>query len=157
MRIGKKGSPFWLYKFRTLREGFDRTHTFASENAYLPFGKFLRRTHLDELPQIWNLLKGDLALFGWRPEEERNFNILPYSSRNVLIQTKPGLIDLATVHFFDEEEVLKEARDKNLVFWQQIRPMKFILQAFYIQNKSFLLNLAILWAVFKKVIRSLFQ
>ena len=148
-RIGKNGKPFLMYKLRTLKEG-QKGH-FAQEEQYTRFGRFLRKYKLDELPQIWNVLKGDMSFFGYRPEEERTFNLIPESVKEILLKTKPGIIDIASVYFINEEEILKRSPDPYKSYWQDIRPMKFILQCFYIENKSWLLNLVIVYMFLKKL------
>ena len=157
LRVGKNGKKFWMYKLKTLRDNFDKTKSFADESAYTKYGHFLRKLHLDELPQFVNIIKGEMTLFGWRPEEEKTWNNLPQEVKNVLSSTKPGIIDLASIHFIDEEKLLKFSEDPYKDYWLIIRPMKFTLQAFYIQNRSILLNLAILWIVFKKLLKILFN
>lgn len=157
LRIGKNGKEFYLYKFKTLKDNFDKTDSFADESAYLPLGKFLRKTHLDELPQLWNLIKGDLNIFGWRPEEKRYIDLWPEKIKKKILSNKPGLIDLATIVFFNEEKLLKEFNDKHYFYWQFIRPLKFQFQLFYIENKCFLLKITILWIIFKKIICSLWK
>lgn len=154
-RIGKHGKPFKLYKFRTLVEDADKKTSFATEEVYTRYGKFLRRFKLDELPQLWNVLKGDMSFFGYRPEEAKTIMIIPEDIRKTLFTVKPGLMDLASIYFFDEERILQLSEDKHREYWEKIRPMKLVLQVFYIQNRSVLLNLALLWMVFKRLFREL--
>lgn len=142
---------------RTLKEGTDKTSSFAKDDQYLWYGKFLRKTKLDELPQLWTILKGDMALFGYRPMEEREVSFLPDGMKDVLLSSKPGLIDLASIHFFEEEKMLKDLHDPHRVYYEVIRPMKFTLQAFYIENKCFLLDVALAFLAIKKVIGSFFK
>lgn len=153
-RIGKNGKPFFLYKFRTLNE--NNQGQFAQEATYTRFGKFLRKTHLDELPQILNVIKRDMNFVGPRPDEERNINVIPEEYRKVILSVKPGIVDLASIHFYDEEKLLNKLHDPYL-YWQGIKPIKILLQIFYIQNKCFLLNVAVLWIALKKIISSFFK
>lgn len=155
-RIGLHGKTIEVLKVKTLRDGSDKSQ-FAQKDAYLWYGRFLRKTKLDELPQFWNVLKGDLALFGYRPMEERELPYLPDSMKEVLLKAKPGLIDMASVAFFDEEKILQQMKDPTKVYYEVIRPLKFALQAFYIEHKCFLLDVAILYMALKKVIGSLFK
>jgi lipopolysaccharide/colanic/teichoic acid biosynthesis glycosyltransferase len=155
-RVGKGGKQIELLKIRTLKE-VDTTSSFAQKDQYLWYGKFLRKTKIDELPQLWNILKGDIAIFGYRPEEARTMNLLPDHMRETLLATKPGLLDLASLHFFDEETLMQLGGDPHEIYWQKIRPIKYALQVFYIQNRSVLLNIAIMWIAVKKIIGSLFK
>lgn len=153
-RVGKFGKPFLMYKFQTLKDDSDK-ESFAKKDRYTRFGKFLRKTKADELPQLWNVFKGDMQIFGYRAEEERTFKVLPEAIKHLLSKEKPGIIDLASLAFFDEEQVLLLG-DSHQTYWTKIRPIKFILQAFYLENRSWLLNIAILWAYVKKLIQSLY-
>ena len=155
-RIGKNGILFSMLKFRTLKNGIDKDSSFAKDEQYTTFGRFLRKTKLDELPQLLNVLKGNLKIFGYRAEEERSFNILPKIMQDILIKEKPGLIDLSSLHFFDEENILKFG-DSHKTYWEIIRPMKFTLQMFYRENRCVLLNCAIMWIFLKKVLLSIIK
>lgn len=156
-RVGRRGKPFNLLKIRTLRAGTDKTSSYAQRDQYLPFGRFLRKTHADELPQLWNIVRGDMRIFGWRPEEAKTWKVLPEHMRETLGREKPGLLDLASVVFFDEEKLLQDSHDPARVFWERIRPMKFVLQCAYMENRSWLLNGAIVWAYLKKLVCSLWK
>ncbi|MCK9370394.1 sugar transferase [Candidatus Dojkabacteria bacterium] len=155
-RIGKNGKPFWLYKFRTLMDNIDKTSSFAQQDQYVKFGKFLRKTKIDELPQLINWIKGDINFFGYRPEEERAWNILPSEIREILSKNKPGIIDLSSLHFYDEETLL-QVGDANKTYWEVIRPMKLTLQMFYSENRCWILNLAIIYIYFRKALKSLWK
>ena len=154
-RIGKNGRVFWLYKFRTLKLNSDENQ-FASPEKYVKFGRILRKTKIDELPQVWNFIKRDINFFGYRPEEQRTWDILPNNVKDLLSKHRPGIIDLSSLHFFDEEKILQLGHPHE-IYWKVIRPMKLAFQMFYIQNRCFLLNLAIIWIYLKKVIKSLCQ
>lgn len=154
-RIGRNGKPFVFYKFRTLKNGSD-INSFAGKSQYTRCGKFLRKTKLDELPQVWNVIKGDMRFFGYRPEEERHFDVLPDPVKEILEKEKPGIIDLSSLHFYDEEGLM-QIGDAHQTYWEKIRPLKLTLQMFYIENRSWLLNLAIVWLYLRKASRSLIK
>lgn len=153
-RIGKGGKPFVMFKIRTLRDDF--SGSFANEDGYTKFGKFLRKTKLDELPQIYNIIKGDMGFIGPRPEESKTIDLLPIEIRDIILKVKPGLVDLASLFFYDEEEILQKSPDPQFTFWTQIRPTKMTLQAFYVENKCLSLDLWIIYATVKKIVKSLF-
>ena len=157
VRIGKGGKPIEVVKIRTLREGTDKSSSFAQGDQYLRFGRLLRKTKIDELSTLWNVLKGDLALFGYRPEEERTFRILPPHVQGFLSSKKPGLVDLASLHFFDEEFLLQMSDEPAETYWKTVRPVKYAFQVFYHENKCWLLDLAIAYIALKKVVRSFFK
>jgi len=150
-RVGKNGKVFSAYKIRTLKENTDKNSNFTSKEQYTKHGRFLRKYKIDEMTQLINVLKGEMRIFGYRPEEERSFKVLPKQMQEILKKEKPGLIDLSSVFFFNEEEILQSSTNPAKMYWEFIKPIKFTLQCFYFENRSWLLNLAILWAYFKKV------
>lgn len=156
-RIGKNGKVFNLYKFRTLKMGDDKKGQFAQQGEYIKFGKFLRKTKIDELPQIVNWLKGDVSLIGPRAEEQRTIEVIPQKTREILLSIKPGLTSLASLYFYDEEEILKKVRDPYWLYWKHIKPNKILLDIFYINNRDALLNTWIFYKTLLLVIKSVFK
>lgn len=125
---------------------------FAEKYSYTRFGKFLRKYKLDELPQLWNILKGDMVVVGPRPEEKRTLEIIPGEITQTILSVKPGLTSPASLHFYDEEKILQESKNKDLDFWVKIKPMKILLDTWYVQNKNWMLDLGLIWATLKKII-----
>lgn len=150
-RVGKNGKPFFMYKFKTLKDGSD-SNMFAHQGEYTRFGKFLRLTKLDELPQIWNILKGDMSLVGPRAEEQRTIEIIPESTKKTILSVKPGLTSPASLHFADEEKILEKLKEPDKVYWGTIKPMKFLLDVWYVQHKNLFIDLGIIWASLKYLI-----
>lgn len=148
-RIGKGGRLFEMYKFKTLKETDD---SFASEQIYTKYGKFLRKWKIDELPQLWNILKRDMNFIGPRPEEKRTIDLIPEETKQILLSVRPGLSCLSSIYFFNEEEILLTSKDPAKTYWEQIKPMKILLDIFYIQNRCFLLRCFIIWQTIKKVL-----
>lgn len=155
-RVGKNGKVFLLYKFRTLKEGSD-SKMFAGKDAYTRFGWIMRKVKFDELPQIFNILKGEMGIVGVRPEEERTIQILPKETRDILLSVKPGLTSLASIYFIDEEKLVQESSDPTRFYWTTIKPMKILLDTFYTNNKSLSLDAWIVWATIKNIIKSLWR
>ncbi len=89
--------------------------------------------------------------------EERELPLLPEGVKDVLLSAKPGLMDLSSIAFYDEEKILQQMSDPSKVYYEAIRPIKFTLQAFYIENKNWMLDLAILYMAFTKVLPSFFK
>ena len=155
-RVGKGGKPFSLYKIRTMKVG--TRISFASQEHYTRFGRFLRKIKADEFLQLFNVLKGEMSLVGPRPDFQESYEIMPDYAKKVLLSVKPGCTSLSSVHFFDEEKLLQEAgEDKYKNYYTRIKPAKILLDTFYIQNKCVFLDLAILWITAKKVIKALFS
>jgi len=144
-RVGKNGKIFTLYKFRTLVENADRiggSTTSDNDPRITRVGRVLRKTKLDELPQLYNWLKGDIALIGWRPESPEYLDTIPPE----VLATKPGIFGLATLWDMDEGKFLQElgAIDPDAAYREVILPQKRKLELQYVQTKSFSLNAKIL-------------
>ena len=150
-RVGKNGRKFNLYKVRTLKQTDSQ---FASEETYLPFGRLLRKTKLDELPQLWNIIRGDIAIVGPRAEEQRTIDVLPKDIREKLLSVKPGLTSPASLHFFGEEKILQLSDDPAKTYWEQIKPLKVALDIWYIDNRCFVLDCALVFMTFFRVLGS---
>ena len=132
--------------------------SFASGEHYTRFGKFLRKTKIDEFVQLVNVLKGEMSLVGPRPDFQEAYDIMPDYAKKTILSVKPGCTSLSSIHFADEEKLLQEAgEEKYRNYYTKIKPAKILLDTFYIQNKCFLLDIAVLWLTFKKVISSLFN
>ncbi len=139
-RIGQYGKIFTLYKFKTMRDGPGPSSTSNNDPRITRVGKFLRRSKLDELPQLINWLKGDIKLIGWRPEDPRYLNTF----NETILATKPGLIGLATLWDIDEGAMLADSQDPDLDYEQKILPNKRALETFYAEHKNWKLDLWIL-------------
>lgn len=147
-----------MLKFRTLKNGIDKTNSFVTNDQYTFGGRFLRKYRLDELPQIVNILKGEMGIVGPRPEEARVIQLYPEHIRKKLLSVKPGWFSLAGIYFFkDEEEILKQSVTPHKDYWEIIRPMKLTLDFFYIDNRGFLLDCWILYQGLKKGIMQAFK
>ena len=156
-RIGLHGKIFSVYKIRTLIPNADKLTQFATPEVYTRFGRFLRRTKLDEFLQIVNVLRGNMSLVGPRPDFQESYDIMPDYVKEKILSVKPGMTSLASIYFYDEEELLQKEGDKLKNYWTIIKPIKILLDCFYVENKCFLLDLVILWLTFKKVIKSFFK
>ena len=103
-------------------------------------GRILRKTKLDEIPQIYNWLKGDVKLIGWRPEAPEYLHTIPEE----VLQTSPGIIGWATLHNIDEGKTLKESNDPAKDYEEKILPQKRELELWYVRNKAAWLDLKII-------------
>lgn len=135
VRPGKDGKPFEMIKFRSMRDATDKDGNPLPDNERLtPFGKALRATSLDELPELWNVLKGEMSLVGPRPllmEYLEHYDEEQYRRHDV----RPGITGWAQVN------------GRNALSWED----KFKLDVWYVDNRSFLLDLKILFLTIKKV------
>lgn len=125
-RVGRDGRPFELLKFRsmTVLEGAESGRFDAGSSARVTrIGRVLRRTKLDEIPQLLNVLRGDMSLVGPRPEVERWTLVYPERWR-IVHEVRPGLTDRASIEFIDEESILAASRDPEETYRSEILPRK---------------------------------
>jgi lipopolysaccharide/colanic/teichoic acid biosynthesis glycosyltransferase len=138
-RVGKDGKLFILYKFRSMRiNESSEEGSFEPGNTYrvTSIGKFLRRTKLDEISQLFNVIKGDMSLVGPRPEVPKWIAAYPERWAKVLV-VKPGITDNASILFRNEELLLAGSDDPENTYREIILPKKLDLYEDYVVNKSF--------------------
>ena len=145
-RVGRNGKIFRMHKIKTLRPGIG---SFAHEREYVRGGKLMRKWRIDEIPQVWSIIRGDMAIFGPRPREAKEIDLYPRDVRQKLLSVKPGLFALAGIFFMDEEHILKLSSEPSRDYFEKILPSKLALDMFYIDNKCWLLNLSIVWMALK--------
>ncbi|MBQ0084976.1 MAG: sugar transferase [Prevotella sp.] len=136
-RIGRFGQPFGLYKFRSMRVGADRNGelTIGNDNRITRIGGFLRKYKIDELPQLFNVLKGEMSLVGPRPEVERYVKLYSDVQRQVL-NVRPGITDYASIQYADENTILGQAEDPEREYIEHIMPDKIRINMQYINNHT---------------------
>ncbi len=152
-RIGLHGKPFKMIKFRSMVQNADKTgvdSTSASDPRITAIGHFIRRYKIDEIPQLFNILRGEMSFVGPRPNVKRETDLYSKEEKE-LLEVKPGITDIASIVFSDEGEILKDKEDPDIAYNQLIRPWKSRLGLFYIANMSFLLDLKIIWLTFISV------
>jgi lipopolysaccharide/colanic/teichoic acid biosynthesis glycosyltransferase len=152
-RAGRYGRPFRIFKFRTMVTGAERLggmSTAAHDPRVTRVGTVLRRAKLDELPQLLNVLKGEMSLVGPRPEMPA-YTRLYEGDEQVILTVRPGITDYASLHFFQLGEGLgDDAPDR--VYEEQVRPVKNALRVRYVREQSFLGDLHILLRTAGKVL-----
>lgn len=154
IRIGRQGKPFKIYKFRTMVVGAEEMggpSTAADDPRLTKIGRFLRRFQLDELPQLINVFKGEMSLVGPRPEVPLYINMMTEEEKKIILSLRPGMTDLATLWNFREGEILKGSPDPEKTYMEKIRPEKIRLQMKYIKNRSFWLDLKIIFKTILKI------
>jgi len=146
-RIGRCGRKFCMYKFRSMRSDAGNQGpliTRQGDPRITRVGKFLRRTKLDELPQLINILRGDMSLVGPRPEVSKYIDLYPPELRRIVLSVRPGLTDEASIEFRNEEALLARAADAEAEYVSKILPRKIDLYVHYVENRSFIGDLRIL-------------
>ena len=151
LRVGKNGKEFNLWKFRTLKES--QTGSFAKKEQYTWCGRFLRKTKLDELPQLYNVIRGEMALVGPRPEVPGVVALMTHREKDIIFSVKPGCVDLATLQNLHEEESLRGQVDPHGFYLKEIWPRKKELQIEYVKNKSFKGDLKIIFQTLCQIIK----
>lgn len=155
-RIGFKNKYFNIIKFATMLKDSPNigtgSITLRNDPRLLPAGKFLRMTKINEIPQILNVIKGDMSLVGPRPLVDRTFNAYPENIRPLVYQSKPGITGIGSVIFRDEEALISKSSLPPHEFYEKvIAPYKGALELWYNENKSLGVDFKILfltvWAV----------
>lgn len=155
-RVGKKGNIFKLYKFRTMVVGADKMggpSTASDDPRLTKIGLFFKKYQLDELPQLFNVLKGDMSLVGPRPEVKMYVNMMTEEEKSVILSVKPGITDYASLWNFHEGEILKGAEDPEKEYMEKIRPQKLELQMKYVRERSFLTDIKIIIKTILKIFK----
>ena len=112
------------------------TVTLKDDPRVLTVGRFLRSTKINELPQLLNILRGDMSIIGPRPQTDRCFNAFPPQCQKEIMKVRPGLSGVGSIIFRNEEEMLKDRNDPNLFYDQIIMPFKGSLECWYVENQS---------------------
>jgi lipopolysaccharide/colanic/teichoic acid biosynthesis glycosyltransferase len=142
-RVGRNDQPFNMIKLRSMVINADKSgvdSTAANDNRITAVGQFIRRYKLDELTQLWNVLKGDMSLVGPRPNVKRETDLYTPVERR-LLSVKPGITDISSIVFSDEGDILKDQIDPDIAYNQLIRPGKSLLGLLYIENQSLWLDI----------------
>ena len=149
-RVGKDGNMFGLFKFATMLKNSPNIGagllTTKNDPRVLPFGRFLRKTKLNEVPQLINILVGDMSIIGPRPQAGPHFDVFPTHVKKELIKVRPGLSGIGSIVFRDEETIMeKSAKPKDAFYAEDIAPYKGELEIWYIKNRSFLLDMKLIF------------
>lgn len=137
-RIGRGGKPFRMLKFRSMKaKSLGPALTIGADSRITPLGRILRRTKLDELPQLWNVVCGQMSLVGPRPEIEKYTSLYTPEQRRVL-QLTPGITDPASFAFFDESELLAKSADPETYYVKILMPEKIRINLEYASKRGML-------------------
>lgn len=149
-RVGRGGRPFGLYKFATMLKDSPNigtgTVTVKGDPRVLPFGQFLRKTKLNELPQLLNIVKGDMSIIGPRPQTRRCFDAFPPESQAQIIKVRPGLSGIGSIVFRDEEELMHASQEPERFYDEVIMPYKGQLEEWYVAHQGLWTYLAAIFA-----------
>ena len=154
-RVGRYGNIFNLYKFRSMVIDADKIGakvTASHDPRITRIGKLLRKTKTDELPQLFNVLTGNISLVGPRPEVPYYVAKWPDAKKKIILSVKPGITDYATLYYNDEQAVLSRAKDPEKTYLNEVMPHKLRMYEQYINDQSFWLDIKIILATLLKML-----
>ena len=154
-RLTINAREFTIYKFRSMRTDFDKDakgiQVKGSSSAITSIGKIIRKTKLDELPQLFNILMGDMSFIGPRPELPRRLKY--YSERDKgIFKVRSGISSPASIVFSDEEYLMNQVEDPEKFYIEQIMPYKIDLNLYYVKTRNFWNDIYLIIATFLKII-----
>ncbi len=157
-RIGKNHKKFNVIKFVTMKKDSPNigtgTITLKDDPRILPFGNFLRKFKINELPQLFNVIKGDMSFIGPRPLTKETFSFYSEEGKKKIIKTKPGLSGIGSIFFRNEEDFIGNNKSSVEKYQIQIAPYKEKLEIWYIDNESLFLYIKLffltIWVIFFK-------
>jgi lipopolysaccharide/colanic/teichoic acid biosynthesis glycosyltransferase len=153
-RVGKNNQDFTIFKFRTMRtrkeEGKQIT-VGERDPRVTKVGYFLRKYKLDELPQLWNVLRGDMSIVGPRPEVRKYVDMYTPEQLKVL-DVRPGLTDLASLEYINENEILGKAVDAERTYIEEVMPAKLKLNLAYLDKNSFISDVKLIFSTLSRII-----
>lgn len=149
-RVGRHGRPFRIHKFRTMVTNGDpsRQLTIGDDARITRIGRFLRKTKLDEFPQLIDVIAGNMSLVGPRPEVPRYVAMYPADLRKIVLSVKPGITDLASIEYRDESAMLASAVDAEAFYVEQVLPAKLAYYRRYVETRTF-------WGDIRIILRTL--
>lgn len=153
-RVGRHGSTFHIHKFRTmdLNTEYASRLTVGADSRITRSGRLLRKTKFDELPQLVDVFLGQMSLVGPRPEVPEFMSLYPDSEREKILSVRPGITDRASIEMVDENEILAKYDDARQAYIDVIMPIKSKFYCDYVDNKSFIQDIKIIFLTFKKII-----
>ncbi len=144
IRVGKDGQLFTCYKFRSMRvdSGKVKLTTLENDDRIFPFGKFIRKTKIDEMPQVFNIFRGDMSVVGPRPEDQENAEKVYVGEFKHIMDVKPGLTSTASLYDYTHGELFEDEQSYEKIFM----PKKLQLELYYVNHKSIWYDL---WLILK--------
>ncbi len=154
-RIGKKGVPFRMIKFRTMQKNAEKSGLLTvgmNDKRITNSGYYLRKYKLDEIPQLFNVFLGEMSFVGPRPEVQKYVDLYDEDQKKVLL-VRPGITDPASIAYFKENELLKDASDPERTYIQSIMPEKIKINIEYLKRRTFFSDLGIILKTFHRMIK----
>lgn len=153
-RVGRGGTVFRIHKFRSMRVANEGSLvTSANDNRITPIGALLRKSKLDELPQLIDVLVGDMSVVGPRPEVPKYVELWGDEARREILSVRPGISDPAAIAFRNEQDELAAAPDPERHYVEVILPKKVAMYREYVRTRSFFGDLAVIFRTFTTIVR----
>lgn len=156
-RVGKNNLDFYLHKFRTMKPDSDKKGLLtvgAKDNRITKIGYYLRKYKIDELPQLFNVLKGEMSFVGPRPEVRKYVDLYDENQKKVL-SVKPGITDYASIEYINENTILGKSENPEKTYIEEIMPNKLEINLQYIEKMSFKEDIKIIFKTIFKIIKQL--
>lgn len=154
-RVGKNKKIFYIYKFRTMTDcddrASDRQVTVINDQRITRIGRILRKYKIDELPQLYNVLKGDMSFVGPRPEVKKYVKFYEEEYDEIL-KIKSGITDLASIEYIDENTIISKYSDPEKIYIEEVLPKKLMLNKRYIEEMSIKNDILLILKTIKKII-----
>ena len=154
-RLTLNMKEFTIYKFRSMRTDFDKDakgiQVKGSSSVITPIGKIIRKTKLDELPQLFNILVGDMSFIGPRPELPRRLKYYSEEDKGIF-KVRSGISSPASIVFSDEEYLMNQVKDPEKFYIEQIMPYKIKLNLYYVETRNFWNDIYLIIATFLKIL-----
>ncbi|MDM1460878.1 sugar transferase [Myroides odoratimimus] len=154
VRVGKNGKDFKIFKFRSMRQGSDKQGLITvggRDPRVTNSGYYIRKYKLDEFPQLINVFVGDMSVVGPRPEVRKYVDLYNEEQLRVL-SVRPGITDIASIKYRNENELLEKAEDPDKTYIEEIMPDKLKYNLEYINNASFIYDIKLIFETFKEII-----
>ncbi|HCR3199679.1 TPA: sugar transferase [Morganella morganii] len=154
-RVGKDGKEFMIHKFRSMTDNTENQGqlTIGNDQRITRSGHFIRKYKLDELAQLIDVIQGTMSLVGPRPEVPKYMNLYPESIKNKILSVKPGITDLAAIEMIDENIILAKYDDPEKAYIDIIMPMKSEYYLKYVDSKSIILDIKIIFITIYKIVK----
>lgn len=155
IRVGQHGREFRIHKFRTMVDRASNqglSITVGEDNRITKSGKFLRKYKLDELPQLFDVLRGKMSMVGPRPEVPLYVNYYPEGIKEKVLSIKPGITDLASIQMINESQILASFNDPHKAYIEVIIPLKLKFNLEYLKERNFLFDIKIILLTLKRIV-----
>lgn len=155
-RVGKDCKNFRIYKFRsmaTMQKAGSLKITVGSDSRITKIGAFIRKYKIDELPQLFNVLRGEMSIVGPRPEVPEYVNYYSRRDKDIVLGIRPGITDIASLRFKNESEILAREENPQEAYIKKIMPRKLRYYRFYAKKQSVLLDIKIIWITIMAVLK----